>query len=268
MIGIFFVLMLSDPRPIGIFDSGVGGITIWKEITSLLPSENTVYLADSANAPYGVKPQDEIKEISQNNAQKLVGLGAKIIVVACNTATTNAIDHLRQNFQVPIIGIEPATKPAAISSKTGVIGILATKGTLASELFLNTSQKYKGSTTIIERIGSGLVPIIESGDLEAARPLLVEYLQPMIEQGADNIVLGCSHYPFLIPIIKEIVPAEVNIIDSGYAVARHTKNTLESLEIASNAEQGQHQFLTNANETILNAFLKKVQAESYSIKAF
>lgn len=255
-----------DSKPIGVFDSGVGGLTIWKEITSLLPSESTIYLADSKNAPYGAKPKDDILQFSISNTELLLDLGAKMIVVACNTATTNAIEFLRQNFSVPFIGIEPATKPAAINSQSGIIGILATKGTLASELFLNTSSKFRGTTKIIERIGTGLVPIIESGKLEDAKPLLEEYLLPMIEEGADNIVLGCSHYPFLIPIIREIVPSHVGIHDSGYAVAKRTQQVLIEKEIESTELRVPHQFLTNSDEVILESFLQRVDADNYEIK--
>ena len=146
---------MASNHPIGIFDSGVGGLSIWKDIHELLPNESTVYLADSINAPYGDKPQEEIIKFSINNTEALIKKGCKIIVVACNTATTNAISVLRKNYKLPFIGIEPATKPAAIKTITGKIGILATRGTLVSELFSNTSQKYRGQVRIFETIEMG-----------------------------------------------------------------------------------------------------------------
>ncbi|MDP5093521.1 MAG: glutamate racemase, partial [Polaribacter sp.] len=153
--------------PIGIFDSGVGGTSIWKEIVTLLPNENTIYLADSKNAPYGEKSKDEIIELSIKNTEFLLNQNCKIIVVACNTATTNAIKTLRQNYAVPFIGIEPAIKPAALSTKTNVVGILATKGTLNSELFEATSSVFKSHIVIKEIIGKGLVDLIETGKINS-----------------------------------------------------------------------------------------------------
>lgn len=249
---------LTSSKPIGLFDSGLGGLSIWKDIVTLLPGESTIYLADSQNAPYGERSPAEIVRLSVKNTELLLSLGAKIIVVACNTATTNAIAHLRKQYKVPFIGIEPATKPAAIATNTKKIGILATKGTLASELFLNTSATFRGDVEIIETIGTGLVQLIEGGNLEDARPLLQKYLSPMLEKGVDNIVLGCTHYPFLTEIIREIVPTHVAIIDSGAAVARQTKNVLEQHHLLGATEIPQHHFYTNAKPEPMDYFLKKL----------
>jgi glutamate racemase len=250
---------MTSKAPIGVFDSGVGGLSIWREIHRLMPAESSIYLADSANAPYGERSQDEIIALSAKNTEYLLAQGCKIIVVACNTATTNAIAHLRERYPVPFIGIEPATKPAAIGTKSGKIGILATKGTLVSELFLNTSARYRGEVEIIERVGTGLVQIIESGDLEKARPLLLQYLAPMIEAGADHIVLGCSHYPFLMDMMREILPDHVEIIDSGAPVARQTLRILSQHGLQnSGQEMGAHRFYTNGDLSVLNAFLGKL----------
>ncbi|GAB4376248.1 MAG: glutamate racemase [Salibacteraceae bacterium] len=248
---------------IGFFDSGVGGLSVWREVAGLLLNESTIYLADSANAPYGEKPIDFIIERSMKNTELLLKNDCKIIVVACNTATTNAIRILREKYAVPFIGIEPATKPAAIATKSGVIGILATKGTLASELFHNTSRHYRGKVKIIETVGENLVQIVESGNLEAARPLLKKYLQPMLDAEADSIVLGCTHYPFLIPIIKEIVPQNVQVIDSGLPVARQCKRVLEEQGLLEKSPQSTtHRFYTNHNLTILTQFCKLVGAHA------
>lgn len=257
-----------NKNPIGIFDSGVGGLSIWKDINQLLPNESTIYIADSINAPYGEKPKEKITELSIKNTDLLLAQNCKLIVVACNTATTNSIDTLRKNYAIPFIGIEPATKHAAINTKTGKIGILATKGTLASELFLNTSEKYRGDVEIIETTGTGLVAIIESGNLDNAEPLLREYLQPMIDKNVDNIVLGCSHYPFLTSVIKRIIPPGVTIIDSGEAVAKQTKNILKDFKILNSTESSaEHLFYTNAQHDILEMFLKKIRAANYTIQS-
>lgn len=258
--------MATNNDPIGIFDSGVGGLSIWKEIHQLLPQESAIYLADSKNAPYGDKGKDEIVNLSIKNTEHLLSSGCKLIVVACNTATTNAISYLRTHYSVPFIGIEPATKPAAIATKTGKIGILATKGTLASELFLNTSAKYRGEVEIIETIGTGLVAIIESGEVHKAIPLLESYLNPMVEKGIDNLVLGCTHYPFLTDLIKEIVPEHINIIDSGEPVARRTASVLQEQGLAANQNNGQQNFFTNSNLEVLLRFLEKLEARAYTAK--
>lgn len=249
--------MDKSTKPIGLFDSGIGGTSIWKEIHALLPYENTIYLADSKNAPYGQKSKKEIIELSIKNTAYLLEQGCKMIVVACNTATTNAIKELRAEFDVPFIGIEPAIKPAAISTKTQTIGILATKGTLNSELFHKTVAGFK-DITVIEQVGFNLVKLIEEGKLgsDEIKGLLQEYLQPMIEANIDYLVLGCSHYPYLVPQIKEILPEGVKIIDSGEAVARQTKNILEMHHMlnASTAESTKC-FYTNSNPEVLKSIL-------------
>ena len=165
-------------NPIGIFDSGVGGTSIWREIQKLLPLENTIYLADSKNAPYGEKSKDDILHLSIKNTEVLLKNDCKLIVVACNTATTNAIDYLRKNYDVPFIGIEPAIKPAALQSKTKTVGVLATKGTLASSLFHSTSEIHASGINVIVREGTGLVQLIEEGkvDSQETRKLLLKHL--------------------------------------------------------------------------------------------
>lgn len=253
-----------DNRPIGFFDSGIGGLSIWKAVNELLPNESTIYLADSKNAPYGEKSKERIKQFSFKNVDLLIEHEAKLIVVACNTATTNAIADLRTKYKLPFIGIEPATKPAAISTLSGKIGILATKGTFASELFLNTSQKYRESIEIIETAGTGLVQIIESGNLEHARPLLEKYLIPMVDAGVDTIVLGCTHYSFLVPIIRNIIPDSIGIIESGEAVARRTKHIIEELNLASH-NSSNHTFFTNGDPAILQSFTESITVDSKSV---
>ena len=180
----------------------------------MLPNENTIYLADSANAPYGEKSKEEILRLSIKNTEYLLSSGCKIIVVACNTATTNAIDYLRSHYDVPFIGIEPAIKPAALQTKTKKVGVLATKGTLSSSLFHNTSKLFADGITVLEQEGKGLVELIEAGEIDSPemRNLLVTFLNPMLEENIDCLVLGCTHYPYLIPILKEILPRRLEQI--------------------------------------------------------
>ncbi|GAA4279861.1 glutamate racemase [Gaetbulibacter aestuarii] len=245
-------------NPIGIFDSGVGGTSIWKEVHQLLPHENTIYLADSRNAPYGPKGKQAIIDLSVKNTELLLSKGCKLIVVACNTATTNAIDYLRQHYEVPFIGIEPAIKPAALQTEHNAIGILATKGTLTSTLFSKTSELYANGKTVIEQDGKGIVELIESGELysEAMRSLLESYLEPMLKVNIDYLVLGCTHYPYLIPVLQELLPQHVKIIDSGKAVAKQTKAVLERHGLLNTStEKPKLKFYSNTDPKVMQSFL-------------
>ena len=249
---------MVNKNPIGLFDSGIGGTSIWKEIHQLLPNEDTIYLADSKNAPYGQKSKEEIIELSLKNTEFLLNQNCKLIVVACNTATTNAIKELRAKYNVPFIGIEPAIKPAALHSKTQKIGILATKGTLNSELFYKNVEQFQ-EIQIIEQIGFGLVELIEGGkiDSDELQELLLKYLNPMVQSNIDYLVLGCSHYPYLIPQIKKIIPKKITIIDSGEAVARQTKKVLEEVVgMNENTHLSKNLFYTNTNPEVLKEILE------------
>lgn len=246
--------MKSTNFPIGIFDSGIGGTSIWKEIKTLLPNENTIYLSDSKNAPYGEKSKQEIIDLSIKNTEFLLKQNCKLIVVACNTATTNAIQFLREKYNVPFIGIEPAIKPASLKTRTNKIGILATKGTLNSELFEKTSSTINKQISIKETIGTGLVELIEDGKINSneMKNLLSLYLNPLLNEGVDCLVLGCTHYPYLIPQIREIVGNKMEIIDSGQAVAKQTKVVLEKNQLLkTDAIKGEHQFYINKNKDVL-----------------
>ncbi|WP_037317414.1 glutamate racemase [Salegentibacter sp. Hel_I_6] len=259
---------MSNTNPIGIFDSGVGGTSIWREIHELLPNEKTIYLADSKNAPYGEKPIETIKNLSRKNTEKLLDMGAKIIVVACNTATTNAIKDLRNEYAIPFIGIEPAIKPAALNTKTKTIGILATRGTLTSTLFSQTSDFYARNINVVEVEGRGLVELIESGDLDSPqmRSHLLKLLEPFFVNKIDYLVLGCSHYPYLIPILKELLPKEVIIIDSGEAVAKQTKSILKENNLLVQealAQKPLPEFFSNTNPQVLGNL---TEAEQHGYK--
>lgn len=256
-------------NPIGFFDSGLGGLTILSEVYQLLPNEQLIYLADSKNAPYGKKSTQEIIALSIKNTEKLLALNCKIIVVACNTATTNAIKILRATYpNIAFIGIEPAIKPAALKSVTKKIGVLATKGTLSSELFAKTTKNYRPTHTIVEVEGNGLVELVEQGKINETEELLRQYLNSMLKQNVDTLVLGCTHYPMLIPIIKKIIPKEVTVIDSGEAVAKQTKNILAQNQLLSTEVLAKkHQFFTNGNnKEVLEFFLKKLQIINYSVQ--
>ncbi|WP_121666768.1 glutamate racemase [Mesonia aquimarina] len=258
---------MNKENPIGIFDSGVGGTSIFKEIHKLLPQENIIYLADSKNAPYGYKTKQEIIDLCFKNTDLLLKKGCKIIVVACNTATTNAIQEIRSNYNFPIIGIEPAIKPAALHSQKKVIGILATKGTLSSELFLETADLFTKGIEVIEVIGSGLVEAIEAGkqNEESTRKNLESLLKPMLEKGIDQLVLGCSHYPYLIPQLKKILPKEVCIIDSGEAVAKQTKTVLKSLNLLSELPPKAPVFFSNTSTKVLEQLLENNSKKRFTI---
>lgn len=251
-------------NPVGLFDSGVGGTSIWKQIHTLLPNEDTIYLADSKNAPYGYKTKDEIIALSFKNTEFLLNRNAKLIVVACNTATTNAINELREKYDVPFIGIEPAIKPAALQSKARKVGVLATQGTITSELFAQTRANFP-EITFVEQIGFNLVQLIESGKMESEQmtQLLNNYLRPMVEQEIDYLVLGCTHYPYLIPQIKKILPSHIQIIDSGKAVAQQTFKILQEKSLLNlSTEKGKAFFYTNSDKTVLqNLIGDEFQAE-------
>jgi len=246
-------------QPIGIFDSGIGGTSIWKEIHQLLPNENTIYLADSKYAPYGTKTPDEILKLSIKNTELLIEKGCKLIIVACNTATTNAIKILRDTYKMPIIGIEPALKPAALKTKTKTIGILATKGTLSSELFHKATDLYTNKIQVIEQIGEGIVPLVEAGKVNSdeMKVLLKKHLKPMLDVNMDYLVLGCTHYPYLIPMLKKLLPEHIKIIDSGEAVAKQTQFVLEQHGLLNSSKTNipDINFYTNTSTQVLSSLV-------------
>lgn len=237
-------------QPIILFDSGVGGTSILKELVELLPQENFIYLADSKNAPYGERTTRDIINLSVKNTELALSMQAKLIVVACNTATTNAISHLRLNYQLPFIGIEPAIKPAALHSEVRKIGVLATKGTLSSELFKQTSEAFTQGIDVIEVIGKGIVEAVEGGWTKDEKFIkqLEKQLQPFIHQSIDYLVLGCTHFPYIIPQLKHLLPSHVKIIDSGRAVAKQTEAVLRKNKLKTSSKtEGQVQVYTNAD---------------------
>ncbi len=238
--GSFFFTKIMDNRPIGIFDSGIGGISILDKLKDLLPNEDFIFLADNKNCPYGDRSKKEIISLSIKNCKKLIELNCKLLVVACNTATTNAIEKLRETISIPIIGIEPGIKPAINYTKTKNIGILATEKTLNSKLFFETTNDNKiQDIKIQEQIGYKLVNIIEDGLISKKEldTVLKLYLNPMIEKNIDCLVLGCTHYHYIKNNIKEILPEGISIIDTITPVNKHINNVLilnDSLNLSKN----------------------------------
>lgn len=208
---------------IGLFDSGSGGLSVLREIVRLLPDEKYVYYSDNAHCPYGEKSPEYIRERCREIVRLLLDKGADIIVVACNTATAAAIQVLREEFPVRFIGMEPAVKPAALGTRTGVVGVLATAGTLKGSKYLTTKGNFEDGCTIVEHVGQGFVELVENGDLEgeATEEVVRTSLQPLLDAGADTIVLGCTHYPFLLPVLRKLAGPGVRFIDPAPAVARH-----------------------------------------------
>ena len=233
---------------IGIFDSGSGGLSVYRELVKLLPREQYFYYADNAHCPYGEKSPLYIQRRARFITEHFLDKGADIIVVACNTATAAAIATLRQEYpDVPFVGMEPAVKPAALGTETGVIGVLATAGTIKGSKYLNTRGLYESDVTIAEHVGQGFVELVERGILDGpeAESTVEASLRPLLDQGADRIVLGCTHYPFLQPVIERLAGPGVQVIDPAPAVARQTLRILQERGVA--LETGTHSITLEAS---------------------
>jgi glutamate racemase len=236
-------------KPIAVFDSGVGGISVLRHIHELLPNEQLLYMADSKYAPYGNKTVAEIQARCFEIADFLIAKNAKAIVVACNTATAAAIDVMRAKYRLPIIGMEPAVKPAAEASINGIIGVLATTGTLKSAQFAGLLESYGRNVKVVTQACLGLVECVERGELDtpATKALIRQYTAPLLAEGADTIVLGCTHYPFVKEAIREIVGDDVSLIDTGAAVAKQLKHQLAEKGLLSpNPKIAEVSFSTNS----------------------
>lgn len=226
---VFYTRAKMNSYPIGIFDSGLGGLSVWREIRRQLPNEDVVYFADSSHCPYGHKSPDEIIGLAHNIVDGLLSVKCKLVVVACNTATAAAIDNLRQSYKIPFVGMEPAIKQAALHTKTGKVGVLATKGTFDGRLYKATSEKYTQNIDVLVQVGDGLVELVESNEYNTGKalPLLQKYIEPMIDGNVDQIVLGCTHYPFFKSAIEEIAGPAVTVIDPAPAVAKRVGDVLQ-----------------------------------------
>jgi glutamate racemase len=238
-------------KPIGVFDSGVGGLSVLRAIRLELPSEDLIYVGDSGFAPYGEKPQEFVQARATAITEFLIGEGSKAVVVACNTATGIAVDLLRSRFpDIPIVAIEPAVKPAAAKTKSGVVGVLATTGTLASPNVTRLLNRYGVDVEILTQAGTGLVEQVENGELstERTRALIEKYVRPLMERGADVLVLGCTHYPFLADEIRKVVGPDVEVMDPATPVAREVRRRLEVVGLlAQNGMPGSERFLTTGD---------------------
>ncbi len=251
-------------QPIGVFDSGVGGLSVLREIHQLLPQESLLYVADSGFVPYGEKPPELIVERSCRIAEFLLEQGAKSLVVACNTATAAAVGELRLRYAVPIIGMEPAVKPATLATRSGVVGVLATTGTLRSARFAALLDRFAGSVRVITQPCPGLVECIERGELdsEPLARLLADYTQPLLEAGCDTLILGCTHYPFLKPLLQRILPADIQLVDTGAAVARQLQNKLREFALLGQGPAQPARFWSSGDAALLQRVLPSLWKET------
>ena len=240
-------------NPIGIYDSGFGGLSVWRELYRALPNESLVYLGDGKNCPYGSQAADNILQYATQSVERLLERGCKMIVVACNTATAVAIKHLREKYpEVPFVGLEPAVKPACLTTKSGVVGVVATERSLQGEKFLTTLARYGEGVEVIKAVGRGFVEAVEAdAELSPQTETLVrQTIEPIIEAGADVIVLGCTHYPFLRAVIDKIIgDRAVRVIDSGEAVEKRVESLLDEYDIRAAVDnRAEYEFLTFADE--------------------
>lgn len=241
--------MAACSGAIGVFDSGVGGLSVLRHIRQTLPDERLIYVADSGHVPYGDKPADYIEQRSLALARFLVEQGADAIVIACNTATAAAAASLRSRFGIPVIGMEPAVKPAVAATSSGVVGVLATVGTLESARFAALLEKYAGAVEIVTQGCPGLVEQVELGELHSARTreLIERYAAPLLARGADTLILGCTHYPFLIPLIRDTLGEHIALVDTGAAVARQLRRRIQTELPERKADGAAAQFFTSGD---------------------
>ena len=246
---------MPDPKPIGVFDSGVGGLSVLQEIRRVLPQEDIIYYADSAHCPYGLKTPEEIISRSFKICDFLLSLNCKMLVVACNTASVAGLDLYRQKYPIPIVGMEPAIKPAISATKNGKIGVLATGVTLSGNRFSSLLEKYQNGAEVYSQPCPGLVEQVEKGchnSTETAQ-LLKNYISPLLDKGVDTIVLGCTHYPFLKGTVRETVGLEITIIDTGEAVARQVGRVLFQHDLENQCQRKGSETFHTSGETYLVA---------------
>ncbi|MDF9618727.1 glutamate racemase [Pseudomonas entomophila] len=262
--------MSERSAPIGVMDSGVGGLSVLAEIQRLLPNETLLYVADSGHVPYGEKTPDYIRQRLRHIAGFLREQGAKAMVLACNTATVATVADLRALYpDWPLVGMEPAVKPAAAATRSGVVGVLATTGTLQSAKFAALLDRFASDVRVITQPCPGLVECIEAGDLSspALRQLLAGYVQPLLAQGCDTLILGCTHYPFLRPMLADMVPADVAIIDTGAAVARQLQRLLGERDLLAEGPARETAFWTSADPQSLKKILPLLWMQSDRVQS-
>ena len=266
-------------RPIGVYDSGFGGLSVWRELCRLLPHESIVYLGDGKHCPYGGRSKEEITRFATESVQRLVDEGVKMVVVGCNTATTAAISTLRDIWRdMPIVGLEPAVKPACLTTRTKRIAVLATEHSLRSDMFLSTTSRYAEGVEVLKVVGERFVDIVEAGkeSTEEAYDAVHSVVAPLVGSGIDKIVLGCTHYPFLRPHIEKIVSGKgIDIVDSGEAVARRVEWLLKRYKIAARSDhKAEYRFISFADEKYRKAMeergrriLNEVKTERLKLKS-
>ena len=250
---------------VGLVDSGSGGLSVYREIRKLLPEERFIYYADNANCPYGEKSPEFIIRRMHEITDLMLSKGAQVLVVACNTATSAAIADLRASYGIPFIGMEPAVKPAALGTLTGVIGVLATSGTLKGSKYLKMRDMYSDEVRVVERPGKGFVELVESGKLSGAETEAVvrDSLLPLLESGADTVVLGCTHYPFLLPVLQKVADAyagagKVHFIDPAPAVARRLVQVMDECAIRKGSGEPGLELICSGSEAPVRSLLRKL----------
>jgi glutamate racemase len=252
----------ASSDPIGVFDSGVGGLSVLRALRQLLPTQPMIFLADQVHVPYGPRPLEEVRLFSRSISQYLLDQGSKLIVVACNTASAAALHFLRQAFpNTSFVGMEPAVKPAAENTHSGLVGVLATPATFQGELYASVVERFAQGVTVLQHTCPGLVAQIEAGELDspATRQILEDALLPMLAQGIDTVVLGCTHYPFVIPLVQEIAGPGVRVIDPSPAVARQVRRLLEASGwLADGNEPGKVDFFTSGDPAQLERLLMEL----------
>lgn len=258
---------MGNRQPVGVFDSGVGGLSVWRELVRELPAEATLYVADQAHMPYGPRPAAEVLGFAERITAALLERGCKAVVVACNTASAAALKDLRARHpDVPFVGMEPAVKPAALNTRSRVVGVMATPGTLQGRMFADAVQRFASGVKLIRQPCPGLVEQIERGELDgpATAALLRELLQPIVAAGADTLVLACTHFPFVLPLIRQIVGETVQIIDPAPAVARQLGRVLEEhgLRAEPDGKPPRHFLTTGDPQALQRALLQLVGVEA------
>jgi glutamate racemase len=257
--------------PVAVFDSGVGGLSVLREISQLLPSESLLYLGDCGHIPYGEKTPEFIIDRCLTIAGFFREQGAKALVVACNTATVAGVAHIRQRYpDWPVVGMEPAVKPAAEATRSGVVGVLATTGTLQSSRFAALLDRFASDVRVVTQPCPGLVELIETGDLlsPAVRQLLWSYVEPLLAARCDTIILGCTHYPFLKPLLTQMIPESISLIDTGAAVARQLQRLLAGRQLLSQGPAREVLYWTSGNPVNFGKILPYLWQSSDSVRSF
>jgi glutamate racemase len=245
---------------IGVYDSGVGGLSVWRELYRIMPEQDYIYVADGAHCPYGTKPIEFIISRADAITRFFLSKGAEVVVIACNTATAAAVEYLRGKYPIPFVGMEPAIKPAALASKTGVVGVLATANTFKGSLYNNTREEFASNIKVIEKVGTGLVECVESGRTEGdeVETLLHRYIDEMKRENADSIVLGCTHYPFLKEAIRKVIGnRNVNIIDPSPAIADRVVYLLDEYDLLCDGNQNPTYEFISADDDDYNEHIKR-----------